>query len=369
MSKNQTLEDLLADDSFIRYIRGTASGSEKNIWEEWAARDTLNRDLVRQARELMFFTSASQVHVPDPREELIHFEKFLQPSPPPLKQRRRKINLKQAPRRRRNYGWAAAAATVLILFSLSIFLDDSMYQDEGEQEIASVQTSSEFQTSHGEKASLQLSDGSRIILNANSHLRYSYVGTAAGTRDIDIHLKGEAWFDIRPVNADGENNRAIRIHTRNGLVEVLGTTFAVRASDDATRAVLEKGTIRIARLGNVDMDSGDLKEIIMYPGEMATLPAGNSNIELSSVNPDIYTSWIRDVWIFDQTPLTEVAERIRTVFGVDVSIASSELREKKLSGSIGSENLQIIRQGISEALDEPVFQQNGTVIIGRQYSP
>lgn len=354
-----TLEELLADDSFLRYAKGRATPEEKLQWDGWLERSEANRELFQQASELIRFMSGSVTRLPDPRQELSKLESFIQPG----RSTKTKVGFRHVKRKRGGYAWLTAAIITIVAVTLAFVIDQYAVAEEVEPQITTVQSTSEFQTSYGEKATFQLTDGSRIILNANSHLQYTYTGTSAGNRDIDIYLNGEAWFDVMPVNPDGGDSRKIRVHTHDGLVEVLGTTFAIYSNEAGTRAVLEKGNIAITRFA--DEQAGiDTKPVIMQPGQMATLSPGGSGIELINVNPDIYTSWIRDVWVFDQTPVADVAERIKDVFGVNVTVMSDELLHERLSGSISSENLHLIKEGISEALQRPVSIINNTIIIG-----
>jgi hypothetical protein len=52
------------------------------------------------------------------------------------------------------------------------------------------------------------------------------------------------------------------------------------------------------------------------------------------------------------------------VFGVEVNINPTTLRNKTLSGTIGSTNLQLIKESLSEALHVQVRQFENKVIIG-----
>lgn len=352
----------MADDSFIRFIKGVASEHEQDHWENWQNLHTNHQVLIEQSKELIQFTAFEERQVPDPRAELKKLEFLIERNNQALKKTRVNSRGHIPGRRTGSYWWFSAAAMVMVALSASFFFNQLGVPEVNETEQVTIHTKSEFHTSYGEKATLQLTNGSRIILNSNSNLTYSFTGTGGGYRVMDIHLRGEAWFDIIPDHTNGD--RIFRIHTPDGIVEVLGTTFAVQTSPKGTRAVLEKGKIRINSNTLREIETEIDNAMIMMPGQMARLFSGSGKIELYDVNPDLYTSWIRDVWMFEQTPLIEVAQRIETLFGVTVEISSTELQEKTLSGSIGSGNLSLIKKGISEALNEDVFQRGNRIIIG-----
>lgn len=367
MSENQknnlsacrrNLENLLLDDSFVRYINNISSEDERIYWKEWQCQHEDHQVLVSQARELIKFTENDIERIPDPHVELKKFEGSLKKSPTRSK-KYGDMNALRIRRRSGSFWFATAAALIMMVVFTGIFMNMEMNGATERNEEIPVTSQSDYQTSFGEKAFLNLSDGSRIVLNANSHLTYSWSGSGKTGQNIDVYLQGEAWFDIEP--STGQTSRLLRVHTQDGIVEVTGTTFAVQTSPNGTRAVLEEGEIRITR-----QQSGQAgnTNAVLKPGEMAQLHAGVDQIEIKNVNPELYTSWIRGTWTFEQTPLSQIATRIEMVFGVEVEINPTSLKEKTLSGTIGSSNLQLIKEGLSEALQVQVSQVDNKIIIG-----
>jgi len=361
MMEDNNLEDLLSDDSFLRFVRKKASVAEQKHWRNWLDENSSHQILHDQAVQLIRFTSTSNSrrNVPDPIIEINKLEKLIKPGET-QKSRDTKKTLVDSKHGKKNYWWVAAAVAMIIFTMYSVFENFEVIDDEV-TEIVTVQSSSEFLTNYGEKATLQLSDGSSIILNANSHLKYNFTSSAS-TLDIDIYLQGEAWFEIKPVNADGKFDRKIRIHTLDEVIEVLGTTLNVQTSNNGTRTVLEKGIIKIESYQ--ENGTADSNSILIEPSQLAWYMSGLEKIEITEVDPDIYTSWIWDIWVFDQTLLADVAARIEYVFGVKVIFPFENIQEKTISGSISSENLQLIMVGISKAVDISVAHLNHKIIIG-----
>lgn len=81
-------------------------------------------------------------------------------------------------------------------------------------------------TGRGQRATVELPDGSRAILAAESRLRYP--ASAEHWRDADrardLYLEGQAYFEVQH-----DSTRAFRVHTATGVVEDLGTEFVVAA--------------------------------------------------------------------------------------------------------------------------------------------
>ena len=63
-------EDLLADDSFIRWIEGTASATETSGWEAWLEDDPARKDLVEKAKSIHLAFKFKEKGAPDVEEQL-----------------------------------------------------------------------------------------------------------------------------------------------------------------------------------------------------------------------------------------------------------------------------------------------------------
>lgn len=98
----------------------------------------------------------------------------------------------------------------------------------------------------GRQLTVHLPDGSTVELNSATRLRYTrgfrdwpFVPAARRT----VVLEGEAFFDV------AHDERAFVVETFNARVEVLGTTFNVRArraeSSAETRVILASGRVRV----------------------------------------------------------------------------------------------------------------------------
>lgn len=358
MSEDQKkkLETFLLDDSFVRYIKGIASEEERIHWQEWEHQDPDHQVLVRHAKELIQFTEINVQRIPDPQVELKKLERSFSKKSIFTKKNGNKNRFRA---KHVKSSWLAAAL-VLMIVSIGVFQFVEMKEDEASH-VETLNTTSDYHTGFGEKAYLHLTDGSRIVLNANSHLSYAWSGYGVNGQQIDIYLEGEAWFDIEP--STGQKSRLLRVHTQDGIVQVTGTVFTVQTSSKGTRAVLKKGEIQITQESDLN-GVGKKKTAILTPGEMAQFFSETDEIRIENVNPEIYTSWVRDVWTFEQTPLNEIVTRIETVFGVEVKINTTDLKERTLSGTIASTNLQLIKDGLAEALQVQVRQIDNEIYIG-----
>ncbi|MCW9705319.1 FecR family protein [Fodinibius salsisoli] len=348
------IEKLLTNDSFVRWIKGKSSVAEAAYWENWMSEHKEREKIVHQAEELIRLTRSDELTVPDVQAELKKFETSIYSGSQQHTKRGSNITSIYSPK-----VFLGAVATALIILVVSVGFYSAFNTNSADHLNEQQAVNGAFSTAYGEKKSFRLSDGSVIILNANSSLEYT--SSARSEQSIDVWLKGEAYFDITQLT--GDDQRLFRVHTSDGTVEVVGTEFVVKSSSLGTRTVLSEGKIRI-KIGS-DSTQSDTS-FVMKPNEMAHYVSGNLKADLQRVKASVYTSWVNDEWHFDKTPLKEIAQRIEDIYGVRVIFRRTELKQRVLSGSIKSTNLNILKRALSKILDEPVVQQaDSTIEIGR----
>ncbi len=207
-------------------------------------------------------------------------------------------------------------------------------------------------TAFGETRSLQLPDGSTVLLNANSRLRVPRWGFGNSTRT--VWLTGEANFSVTHTT---DNQRFVVKTEKNFEVVVLGTEFTVFARKRGTRVALNKGQIRLQyREGNRS------RQMLMKPGEMALLDHKNHIALTTNAKPaQLRPTWGEKRFVFDQTPLREVALMLEESYGLHVQISDSALANRELEGSLRAETPDQLLQSISVLLDVNVIRKENSV--------
>lgn len=348
MSPYSNIEDLLAEDSFIRWITDSASTKEQDYWEQWMAEDPAREVMVREAQKLHQALYYDRFETPDIETELSALEET--------------IGQYEAPgKRTKNFGainnmyWIRVAAILLLTivtgWGIYVVGIPKLQPDKEEPKIEWMVSETEY----GEKRALQLSDGSKIILNADSRLRYPR--RTAGD-DLQVWVEGEAYFDI--VRKKGKDRRQFTVHTKDGDVRVLGTKFNVNTRDDQTEIVLEEGQVKIEK-----SDSSQSSSIshVMKPGELARFDSDQDQIDVQAINPALHTSWTQDRLVFEGTSLHEIANHIETIYGLDVRITSSELEQMLVSGTVSNDNLPVLLASLSRLLEVDIDRQEELILI------
>ncbi len=278
-----------------RYLNGTATEEEKKIVDE-------------------FFASYVDEH---PEE-----------GPERLNDKKRRIFLKinerlSAQRQTPFYfkSWFKAAAAVsLIMLSLWIYQRVAMESTVVEQkDVAFVKTES---TRRGEKMVLELPDGTKVHMNANSSISYS----PSFTESRAVTLRGEAYFEVTH-----DPSRPFTVQARSSSVKVLGTTFNVNATaDDQVAVTLVTGKVNV---------NSPAQEVVMEPGYQAVVDTENV-ITREKVNVDDFIGWKDNVLVFRETPLEKAVLILGDWYDAKIEIRSSALKACTISGQYKDESLE-----------------------------
>lgn len=231
------------------------------------------------------------------------------------------------------YWWAAAV--LLLLTAAGIYrFQDALYFER-------------YSTGYGEVRPLTLADGSRVTLNANTTLKVPRFFFKYGNRQ--VWLRGEAEFAVQHTQDD----RRFTVRTPGLLeVQVLGTEFSVYSRSRENRVFLHKGRVQVRVL-----DRQKTAPFQIAPGDLVTV-SNQGQVSLrhhQSVNTHI--AWKDHRFVFENTPVSEIAQQLNEQFGVRIVVADSALARRTLGGTFRAENadelLGILRDLLNIQIDRP----------------
>lgn len=155
-----------------------------------------------------------------------------------------------------------------------------------------------------------LSDGTRVMLNANSTLEYPASFDDAEVRE--VRLKGEAHFEVTK-----NPHRPFVVKAGEMQTQVLGTIFDVKAyRKDAPKVTLMQGKVKVS---NADT------EVEMRPGQTATLQA--DKIVVSKASSSV-SDWLEGDFDMDQVTLAEAMSDIGAWYNKTVVFQSQVNMDK-----------------------------------------
>ena len=205
-----------------------------------------------------------------------------------------------------------------------------------------------------------LPDGSRVTLNGHSTLRYPAAWAAGKPRE--VWLDGEGYFAVQH-QAD---NQRFLVHTTAGFsVEVLGTKFTVSHRRDQGRVVLLSGKVRVSFAGHQHPD------VLLAPGELVETrevqPAQPVITAYRRVHTAPYASWKDAELVLDETTIAELAARLQDTYGLRVVVATSELNQRKVTGTVPLRDLNVLLQSLEETLHLRASRQGNVLTLTEQY--
>lgn len=155
-----------------------------------------------------------------------------------------------------------------------------------------------------------LSDGTKVMLNANSTLEYPASFDDAETRE--VRLKGEAHFEVTK-----NPHRPFVVKAGEMQTQVLGTIFDVKAyRKDAPKVTLMEGKVKVS---NADT------EVEMRPGQTATLQADKIVVSKASSSA---SDWLEGDFDMDQVTLAEAMSDIGAWYNKTVVFQSQANMDK-----------------------------------------
>jgi transmembrane sensor len=160
-------------------------------------------------------------------------------------------------------------------------------------------------TPRGGKYQIELSDGSKVWLNAMSSLRYP---AAFSGSDRVVELTGEAYFEI------AKNSKMpfkVRIPT-GSEVEVLGTHFNIMAygEEPVMKTTLLEGSVKVS--------SSNVKGAVLAPNQQAQIFGDGKISLLKKFDATQAVAWKNDNFIFDDTELETIMRQVSRWYDVDV---------------------------------------------------
>jgi transmembrane sensor len=201
----------------------------------------------------------------------------------------------------------------------------------------------EKHNARGTKSTIELEDGSKIWLNADSKIQYPEVFTGS-TRE--VYLNGEAFFEITK-----NPTRPFIIHLANGTVRVLGTSFNIRAYDNEKVVETSVATGKVAFIPKKQKRTQTLDTFFITPNNKVryTLEGEIVNVVPTTATED--KAWTEGRLIFKALTLEEIAVELERNFGKKVTFLDDVPKNYRLTGSFQNNSLDEIMYYLTQTKD------------------
>lgn len=200
-------------------------------------------------------------------------------------------------------------------------------------------------TPNGGQYQIELPDGSKAWLNAASSLRFpSYF---AGEERM-VELEGEGYFEVAANAA-----KPFRVKIREGVVEVLGTSFNINAYADesAARTTLLQGAVKVHE---------GTEAILLKPGQQAVMSNGTIT-KLPNADIEQAIAWKNGFFQFDGIGLPELMRQISRWYNLEVKF-EGKIPEREFAGKISRDvNLQDVLKALQ--INGVNFKRTGNILV------
>jgi len=298
---------------FQKYIDDNCSFEELLVVLEW-----LNTE-----RGQKFLSSKMD----DEWDKLILDEKKLSIKPPEDKLKvtySRKKNLKKGILYLLG-GLSAAAAVVVLLLTTNPF----------DQEVTLEQSHALYeikQNPPGIKSTIRLPDGSIVVLNSDSEIKYE----DNFLQNRQVYLKGEAFFEVIE---NSQSPFVVRIEDLS--IHALGTSFNVKAFGELPNIniCLTEGKVKVEHMNQVTEISSSL---LLDPGEKVIFAKDDKLFTKTIFDPNIDLAWKSKTIVFDSSDFQEIRSTLERWYGVQIIIDSSLTANWEFTGRFSNTTLDNI---------------------------
>jgi transmembrane sensor len=181
-----------------------------------------------------------------------------------------------------------------------------LYEATGKQE--TTITYNRITTPRGGEYQVTLPDGTRVWLNAASSLRYP---TTFKGKERTVELSGEAYFEVSSASGQPFRVTVATAQQTPMQIDVLGTSFDIKAyaGEPARTATLVHGKIKV---------TNGAEQTILAPLQQARLSENSNRIAVLKPDIDAVLAWKAGLFYLEDASITDVMREISRWYDVDI---------------------------------------------------
>lgn len=185
-----------------------------------------------------------------------------------------------------------------------------------------------------------LPDSTFVTLAPYTTLRYNSVSYKEENRAVEVI--GKAFFYVRR-----DVDHPFIVKDDIAQVKVLGTQFLVNALPMQTEVYVESGKVLFTAKGNAE-------GVVLTNGMYAILNAEETSPHILKTPTANQMTWKTGLFVYDNTPLTDVLQELSLYYHINLSTVSNE---KRLSGRFPAQSLDEIIDVIERVLNVQIKQK------------
>lgn len=184
-------------------------------------------------------------------------------------------------------------------------------------------------TSVGGEYVVELSDGTRVWLNANTMFDFPVDFVR---QERVVKLRGEAYFEVAK-----DAKRPFIVETEGTRTRVLGTSFNVKAYPDERyeRTTLLEGSVEITLAESTGTPS---PRMVLEPGMQARWETGSRSLSVRAVDAEDAIAWRRGEFLFTEEDIQVVLQTLSRWYGVEFVSTDEKLETYTFSGMMSKDD-------------------------------
>ena len=297
-------------EAVARYLAGESPDAEAEAVRTWLDAHPGDAALLRTldgALDRLAVASASEIDVEDALQRVA--DRRDEPDVLPLRPRLERVPDAAAPRFRWSTRGMLRAAAVLVVAATGALVLRATRPG------PTPRAGQTYTTAAGQRDSVRLPDGSRVVLGPGSRL---VVAAGYGAPARDVELLGEGYFDVKHDDAHTFTVRAAGTTIRD-----VGTTFTVRTSAGAARVrvAVRSGAVLLGAEPAGGGAPDPERDVVLHEGDVGVVQADGRAVARPGTSTADDVAWTEGRLVFREAPLAEVRDELRRWYGLELRVA------------------------------------------------
>lgn len=214
----------------------------------------------------------------------------------------------------------------------------------------------QYVTGVGEQRSIELLDGSRIVLNTDSRIAVDF---SAGLRRIELY-SGEGLFEVAKDAA-----RPFQVHAGSRMVEAVGTAFSVhRGNGEALEVFVTEGRV-LLHAANDSTAAAATPSLPLNAGQYASLASPDASavaIDIATDQLEEQLSWQHGMLLFRDEPLADVLNEVARYTTLNIT-AEPALLDMRVGGYFRVDDVEALLSTIDTNLPIDIQRNDRRILL------
>ena len=217
----------------------------------------------------------------------------------------------------------------------------------------------EYSTGRGKQATVQLADGSHIMLAPQSRVRIR-PGFGGASREIDV--EGEAMIDVAH-----DASRPFRVHIGNAVAEDIGTRFDIRsyAGEQTVMVAVAEGAVSLgSKVDSAARRSARAAEgVVLHAGVVGHLDAqGRVTTRQPAQLVDVF-AWTSGTLTFDGAGFDDVRHTLERWYDVRIQVDGASLLNRRVTARFNGQAAHAVISDLATTLGANVEWRGNVAVL------